>query len=122
MGAFAHDADAGARCGDDPLWIMPSIETTFGTREPGSWTICREMVNEGDPLSRLDTAFEDARLVFRHLCGEWDWNNFCGGAGASRCWYILERWRPRLADSPHNESDDEVEFESDEVEFAMHFS
>jgi len=76
--AFAQDADAGVSFGDDGLWIMPSIETTFRTREPGSWTICREMVNEGEPLSRLDAAFADARLVFRHLCGECDWNTFCG--------------------------------------------
>jgi len=76
----AQDADVGVSFGDENVWIMPSIETTFRTHEPGTWTICREMVNEGDPLSRLDAAFADARLVFRHLCGERDWNNFCGGA------------------------------------------
>ena len=71
--AFAQDADAG-------VGTTAICETTFRTSEPGSWTICREMVNEGEPLSRLDAAFADARLVFRHLCGECDWNNFCGGA------------------------------------------
>merc|ERR1712194_511169 len=33
--AFAQDADAGVSLGDDSVWTMPSVETTFRTGEPG---------------------------------------------------------------------------------------
>lgn len=77
--AFAEEADAGLSGGDDPYLNMPSTETTFRTCEPGSWTICREIVDEGVPLSRLGVALADSRSVFRHLCGEGDWSKLCGG-------------------------------------------